>query len=169
MLPHDTEVDVLDAAALSWQLAAKLLERGMPGDPAKAARSTSIAIGEPASPLAVTTTSGAATFPPPWSARGRASPLGGGRVYFELLFSSKQPDGAPAKGDVAMRYSGTWERMSPPPAISDSTSLTGWRLYTLGMVRRRTSRGELMDYGATPVSERFDTVGDLRRASAAGK
>jgi hypothetical protein len=168
-LPKDYEVDVLDAAALSWQLAARLLERGAPGDPGKAARSVRIAVVERQTPLTVSTTSGQETFPPPWSVEGRASPLGGGRVFFEMTFASRTSAPPPNPTEVAMRYSGTWERVSPAPEIADSTSLSGWKLYALGQYRRKTSQGPITDYGATPVAGPYATVGELRRAAAAGK
>jgi hypothetical protein len=168
-LPKDYEVDALDAAALSWQLAARLLERGAPGDPGRAARTVRISVVEREKPLTVGTTSGEETFPPPWSVEGRASPLGDGRVYFEIVFASRTSAPPPSPTEVAMRYSGTWERLSPAPAIPDGTSLSGWTLYALGQYRRKTSQGSIIDYGATPVAERYATVGDLRRAAAAGK
>lgn len=176
-LARDYEIDALDAAALSWQLVARLLERGAPGDPKKVSRAARVSVVERQAPLTVSTTSGEETFPPPWEAQGRVNPLGDGRVFFELIFASRTTPRVPATprspappmGTAEMRYSGTWERTSPPPEIRDSASLAGWTIFALGNYKRKTSQGSIVDYGATPVAERYGTVGDLRRAAVAGK
>jgi len=170
VLAKGYEIDQLDAAILSWQLVGLLLDRGAPGDPEKIGKPVGIQVVERREALTVSTTSGEQTFPPPWTVTGRAYPVGAGRIFFEISFRSKTmpiPGGSP--DPTVMRYSGTWERVSPPPEILDSARLDGWTLYSLGPYRRSTSRGPFVDYGATPVTQRYSTVGDLRRAASAGK
>jgi hypothetical protein len=170
VLAKGYEIDQLDAAVLSWQLVGLLLDRGAPGDPATIDRPVRIQVVERREALRISTTSGEQSFPPPWTAAGRAYPLGTGRIFFEVSFHSKTlPLPGGSSDPTAMRYSGSWERVSPPPEILDSARLDGWTLYALGPYRRSTSRGSFLDYGATPVAEHYSTVGDLRRAAAEKK
>lgn len=167
-LPRGYEIDTLDTAVLSWQLAGRILDRGAPGDPARMAGPVRIDALERRTPLSVSTTSAEETFAPPWSVRGGAHPLGGGRVFFDVTFAARTT-APPAPGAAEVRYSGTWEKLVRPVPLPDETSLSGWKVYALGPFRRKTSQGAIVDYGATPVAENYSTLGDLRRAAAAGK
>jgi len=166
-LPKGYEIDTVDAAALAWQIAGQLLERGAPGDPGSLRGPVRIQVVESRAPLHVSTTSADASYPPPWTARGHANPLGGGRVYFEIIFDCRSP--VPPAEATEMKYSGTWERSAAPPEIDDVMSLAGWKVFTLGTIRRKDVSGEILDFGATPLAGAYATVGDLRRSAARPK
>jgi hypothetical protein len=167
-LPPGYEIDALDAAALSWQLAGRLLTTAAPGDPSNLRAPVRIALSESRAPISVSTNSAEETFPPPWSARGRVNPIGDGRIDFDFAFSFHSS--VPPSEAMEVHYSGRWENASPALAIEDGTSLSGWSVYVLGSRRRNEKgQGEMVDFGATPVKSAYGTVGDLRRLARAGK
>lgn len=162
------EIDSLDAASLSWQLAGRLLTSAVPGDPGTLRAPARIALTESRAPISVSTNSAEETFQPPWSARGRVNPIGDGRVDFDFAFSFHTS--VPPSEAMEVRYSGRWESSSPVPAIEDGTSLGGWSLYFLGPRRLQgKGQGEMVEFGATPVKTPYGTVGDLRRLARSRK
>jgi hypothetical protein len=158
------EIDTVDGAGLAWQLASQLLERGAPGDPRNLTKAAEIDVLETEKPLHVGTTTASGSYPPPWTAKGMAKPLGAGRVAFDIVFGFQSPGTPPKPYEV--RYQGTWECAEPPPAIEDALSLKGWVIYSLGYIRRSDAGGQILDYGASPTGDRYATVGDLRKAIA---
>ena len=158
------EIDTVDAAALSWQIAGQILGRASPGDPARLRAPVRIALAENRVPIHVVTSSAEETFDPPWSAQGRINPIGNSRVDFEIVFAFRNP--MPPSAAMEMRYSGRWERSPTSPALPDSMSLDGWSIYALGAQRRRDKDGVAVDFGASPLPQRFSTVGELRRSLA---
>lgn len=161
------EIDTVDAAALSWQIAGQILGRASPGDPVRLRAPVRVALAENRVPIHVVTSSAEETFDPPWSAQGRINPIGDSRVDFEIVFAFRNP--MPPSGAMEMRYAGRWERSPIPPALADATRLEGWTVYALGAQRRRDKDGVAVDFGASPLPQRFATVGDLRRSLADGK
>ena len=163
-LPPGYEIDTLDGAGLSWQLASQLLERGAPGDPRNLSEPVRIDVLEKKDPISVQTTAAGGSYPAPWTAKGSVKPLGGGRVAFNVDFGFRPP-GSSAKL-FQFRYSGTWEQAQPPPVIEDAMSLKGWIVHSLGPIHRSDAGGQILDYGASPTQDRYATIGDLRRAVA---
>jgi hypothetical protein len=158
------EIDTVDGAGLSWQLASQLLERGAPGDPRKLKQPVEIDIVEKKASLNVSTTSASGSYPPPWTAKGIVNPAGRGRVTFDLRFGFRDP--SEAQKTYELRYSGTWEQAEPPPVIEESRTLKGWAIYWIGPIHRSDAGGQILDYGASATQEQYATVGDLRKAIA---
>jgi hypothetical protein len=158
------EIDTVDGAGLSWQLASQLLERGAPGDPRSLKQPVQIDILEKRDSISVGTTSASGSYPPPWTAKGTVKPAGLGRVAFDVTFGFRDP-GLPQRA-FELRYSGTWEQAQPPPRIDDSRSLTNWTIHWIGPTHRSDARGQILDYGASPTQDQYATVGDLRKAIA---
>jgi hypothetical protein len=156
------EIDSVDGAGLSWQLASQLLERGAPGDPRSLKQPVQIDILEKKDSISVGTTSASGSYPPPWTAKGTVKPVGVGRVAFEVVFGFRDP-GSPQR-TFELRYSGTWEQAQPPPQIEDSRSLKNWTIHWIGPTRRSDAGGQILDYGASPTQDRYATVADLRKA-----
>lgn len=158
------EIDMVDAAGISWQLASQLLERGFASDPRSLKQPVQIDIVEKELSINVGTSSASATYPPPWTARGRVQPAGRGRVAFDIVFGLRAP--GPPPRQFEFRYSGTWEQAQPPPLIDDTKSLKNWTIHWIGPTHRSDAGGQILDYGATPTHEKYATVGDLRKAVA---
>jgi hypothetical protein len=158
------EIDTLDGAGLSWQLASQLLERGAPGDPRGLKQPVQIDILEKKDSINVGTTSASGSYPPPWTAKGTVNPAGVGRVGFDVAFGFRDPGAS--QRTFELRYSGTWEQLQPPPQIDDSRSLKNWTIHWIGPTRRSDAGGQILDYGASPTKDQYATVGDLRKAVA---
>jgi len=156
------EIDTVDGAGLSWQLASRLLERGAPGDPRRLKQPVQIDILEKKDSISVGTTSASGSYPPPWTAKGTVKPAGLGGARFDVAFGFRDP-GAPQR-TFELRYSGTWEQEQPPPQIDDSRSLKNWTIHWIGPTHRSDAGGQILDYGASPTQDRYATVGDLRKA-----
>lgn len=155
------EIDALDAAALEWQLVAKLLDHAVPGGPPAGPTQIPIAVNEPKVPIEVSTASAAGSYPAPWSAAGQATRDSAGRVLYRIDFRFTPP--AAKQPTPPTHLEGFWEILAPPPAIPDSFSLAGWKLYQLGPVKHQTPEGERQEYAATPLAGDAKTVGELRQ------
>ncbi|MEP6993321.1 MAG: hypothetical protein ABI968_02280 [Acidobacteriota bacterium] len=163
-LEPGSEIDVADGAGLSWQLASQLLERGAPGDPRKRKQAVAIDVLETKDPISVSTPSAGGSYPAPWTAKGWARPLAGGRLAFDFTFGFPNPE-SPSK-HYEVGYSGTWEQAQPHPVIEDTMSLHDWVIHSIGPIHRSDAGGQILDYGASPTPDRYATVGDLRRVLA---
>ncbi len=166
-IPAGYEIDILDAAALSWQVAAQLLARASPGDPGSLSAPIRISLAESRTAISVSTNSAEETFPPPWTARGRINPVGDRRLDFDFIFSYHTT--VPPSEPMEVRYSGRWEYATPPPVIGNDSSLSGWSVFSLGTRKRREKGEDMVDFSASPGKTVYGTVGELRRAARGEK
>jgi hypothetical protein len=58
---------------------------------------------------------------------------------------------------------GTWTKDSTLGELSGDMSLSGWKVYRMGVNKRKYENKTIIDYGARPISETFETVSKLKR------
>lgn len=155
------EIDALDLPVLTWQIAVQLLERAFPGGPAKSFPPEEVTVVEPKEGIEVWTTSAGGEYGAPWKLRAKASRSNAGRISYQLNFSYTDSEtGKPAPPVV---LAGIWEHLSSNPEVPASTSLKGWKVFSLGPTQRQEGSSHILDYGASSVTDRAQTVGDLKK------
>jgi len=159
------EIDSMDLPALNWQLAAQLLERAFPGGPPPSFPSKEVAVAEPKQGIEVGTMSAGGEYGAPWKLKAKASRDDAGRISYQLNFSYKDSETGKPSPPVAL--SGTWEHLPSNPETTASTSLEGWKVFSLGPTQRQEGNSHILDYGTSSVKDGAHTVGDLRKLSEA--
>ena len=155
------EIDAMDVPALNWQLAAQLLERAFPGGPPASFPSKEVVITEPKQSIEVGTLSAGGEYGAPWKLRAKASRNDAGRVSYQLNFTCT--DTETGKSAPSLVLTGTWEHLHPDPETPASTSLEGWKVFSLGPTQRQEGNSHILDYGTSSPKDRAQTVGDLKR------
>jgi len=152
-LPEGQESDAVDGPVLLLQLVLTLLHRALPEGPEALEGEARVELGDSGEALQVGTLSASAEFPAPWSATGQVHGQTGTAIELDLHFTCGM--GAQAQTTLTMR--GTWERLTPPPALDDDMAVAGWRMYALGP----RYQGDVLDHGAGPLDP-APTIGTLR-------
>lgn len=155
------EIDAMDVPALNWQLAAQLLERAFPGGPPASFPSKEVTVFEPTQGIEVGTMSAGGEYGAPWKLRAKASRGEAGRISYQLNFSCT--DSETGKSAPPVTLSGTWEHLESNPETPASTSLDGWKIFSLGPTQRQDGNSHILDYGASSVKDHAQTVGDLKK------
>ena len=156
-LAEGSEIDALDRAALSMQLALTLLTRAFPKGPASVTKDGDVSIEEPSQPITISTQSASGSFSAPWKVTGHVRHESPARLAFDVTFSARNTPGIHLEGAAEFRPS-TVE-------IGNDLSLDGWTVYEIGP-RTQTSEGKTtLDYGARRIERVYKTVGDLRAQS----
>lgn len=155
------EIDTMDLPALNWQLAAQLLERAFPGGPPASLPSKEIAVAEPKQGIEVGTMSAGGEYGAPWKLKAKASRGDAGRISYQLNFS--YTDSETGKSAPPVVLSGTWEHLPSNQETPASTSLEGWKIFSLGPTQQQEGSSHILDYGTSSVKDRAQTVGDLKK------
>jgi hypothetical protein len=162
-LKEGYEIDALDGPILMMQLTMGLLESSFPDGPKMINKQTALDLEEKTKSIRVATRSAGGMFSPPWKVKGTANKTSE-TVTFDLHFST-QPLGAAKGMDANLR--GAWDQAPAAFQPEDTMPLEGWKVYRLGVRTIKMKGGTRVDYGASPESGNFQTLGDLRKAVAA--
>lgn len=152
------EIDAIDGPALTMQLVNKLLAFAVGTSPDALRGHRAVDLTEKTAAIHVATSSAEGQYQAPWQLEGFVEVVTPGVITFHLTHSFKDDRG----NDLTATYVGQWEHRSTPPLLPDSLSLKGWRVFDLGPIQRSSSQGTVLDYGATPSSSGYPTVGALR-------
>ena len=161
-LTADEEIDAIDAPVILLQLANKLLAEGTKRKPSELKGKLKIDVRENARSVCAATPSAEAEYAAPWTLRGDVDSKSAGIVDFSLKFSF-----ANQGKTQEILYAGQWAQSSTPVVFADSVSIEGWKVFTLGPVRRVEGASTILDYGATADSKSYKTLGELRAAQKA--
>jgi hypothetical protein len=163
-LPAGNEIDVVDAAVLSYRLVCSALAVVFPEGPDKFRGANQVEHVEWKTPLRVGTQSGGGRIPVPWFLRGAVSRQDDGTISFDFTLSPG--DALAAASAKALRYTGTL-RVTTRPPLDDSASLNGWQVFSLGPRKLKQGGATTLDYGASARQGEVQTIGGLRAVLAA--
>jgi hypothetical protein len=156
---HGTEIDEMDAAALTSQLVIRLLAAGLPKGPPTPGSPRHVTLSEKANPIQVATTSASGEYGAPWSIDGTvAVQAPGAPTTYKLRFTFSDQGRA-----MTMYLAGSVADPSPPVSFPDSMTLSGWTIYEVGPYQQPLPDGTRFDYGAQPQASKATTVGELRK------
>ena len=160
------EIDTLDSAVLSLSLVRELLQCAFPAGPDSIDAVDAAQYSEQVNPIRVGTPSASGQFPAPWSVEARVRRLNGEALSYALSFTYFA--GPEADNQARMSLSGTWQQGGSVAEFSDAMDLSDWKVHRIGPIARTSGNSTILDFGADPVPKRFDTLGNLRAAIAAG-
>lgn len=147
-------IDKLDIAAITTQLAIKLLEIAAP-EGSQLNTTKQVNINEKNRLLTAGTMSASMAIPPPWELKGTVTPSKTGVISFNFtLYAQNQ----------TILVNGQWEKRIPTPQMDNSMLLSGWRMYTLGARTFKEGKSTIMDYGTTEIHLTAKTLGELKQS-----
>lgn len=155
------EIDALDALVLSMRILISVMHYGCVEGPDGVTGFQQLDVRNSQVTLYASTPSGMATYPPPWTLKGSLDRTDVATVTFDLELE--------AQGLPATRYVGYFRRLDQKIAYPDDLSMSDWTIHRIGPIRRHTSDGEILDFGAEPLQRRFATLGELRNAIDGGE
>lgn len=147
------EIDGLDVPVLNLKLVLELLRAVAPGGPSQIKEKTSFDVKEDARSISVSTASANGGLKAPWSLKATIEPTGADQVSFELT----------AKHKETMHVTGTWQRDVTPPVLGDEITLEGWKILSVGPIKRTDGNETILDYGAQTSKQHPKTLGELRK------
>lgn len=150
--PDQFMIDRLDTVSLFTKLAIDLLDIAVP-EGLQLKTTKQINIAEKDRTLMVSTLSASMKPPTPWKLTGTVAPLNNNTIDFDFKLHSQRQH---------ISIKGSWEKRTPVPAMDDSMPLTGWKVYTLGVIEFKEGNETIMDYGTTAVTLTARTLGELR-------
>ncbi|HET7785513.1 MAG TPA: hypothetical protein VFL36_06045, partial [Myxococcales bacterium] len=159
-----SEIDALDGPVLFLRMLTAALTTAAPEGPAKVDRRRVIQHTETKTPIRAGTPSAGAEVPPPWSLVGHVEPGPAGVVKLDVELVAKADDPAAPSGKFKLHFTGTLSASDSAPRLSESMSLKGWTLYSLGPRSFRQGSSTILDYGGTQKKERYLTIAELRKA-----
>ncbi|MCC6533762.1 MAG: hypothetical protein IT531_14535 [Burkholderiales bacterium] len=163
VLEPGRELASINGPLLVLQLVLRLLERGVPGGPARLKGDVRIDLSERAAGIKVAGIGAEGEFFAPWTLKGSVGPGASGQVKLELEFvsASGARSGAPAH---ETSIAGIWQA-GPAASLPDSTPLRGWRVYQIRPVVKPRGAINIVGLGASaPMA--FATLGEVRRQVA---
>jgi hypothetical protein len=155
-LIKDQEIDTIDGAVITYQMAARLLSLAATTTPDKVAKAIDVNLSEPAKGFSVSTASADMTIPAPWNLRGKIQP-GDHGIDFDLDLSADLGHKV-----QHFQYRGSWIHAKPMASLPGSFSLAGWRVFHLGPVKRVHDKSVDYDYGADEITGGVADVNALR-------
>jgi hypothetical protein len=153
LLEKGYEIDALDGPVLTLNLVLELLRAAVPSGPGGISKSTTFNLDEKTKPIVVNTASASGGVEAPWSLRGTIEPAATGQWSFDLTVTHDQP----------MHVTGRWRKEAAGPIFADDMPLAGWQILSLGPMRTMDGDATIVDYGAQPVQQQPQTLGELRR------
>jgi hypothetical protein len=117
----------LDAPALMMQLALRLLERSVPGGPARVTEPADVDVVDEINQIHLESYSAVGGFHAPWSVQGSIAPAGPDQRRFDLRFAFSVGAGSDAQ-QGAMRLKGVADFAGGDFPLPGSGSLDGWAL-----------------------------------------
>ncbi len=151
------EIDVLDGEVITLRTLFTLLQKAAPGGPRSITQITTLKVSNKAD-IPIYTYDAQGGIPGPWKLTGTLSPGEAGVINFDLRIV-----GGSGEERVDAQMKGSWQKVDPPPADSDETSLEGWQVYTLGPIERVEGNNHYHEWGANGLETRARTIGDLRQ------
>jgi hypothetical protein len=162
-LSEGYEIDAIDEVSLSLQLVNQLLAAGTQKSPDDIKKPVAIDRTEGKRTLCVATMSASGEYEAPWHVAGWAEPKTAGAIAFNFKFSAAN------LGVSAATYTGEWRHDSKPVAFGDDMPTSGWKVYRIGPIQKREGNSTILDYGASPDTHTYATLGELRKAQASPK
>lgn len=160
------EIDALDGAILQQQLVLRLLGAALP-DGAKGLKgSRKIDYSKQKTGIQFATPSAQGFIAPPWRVKGTVKLVAHDVVDYELALTSGIK-GRPIQqgGLYASNFSGRLSKSSSAK-LDDSMPLDGWTLLGVGVQTKKTGDSTIYDYSATPTTEIYKTIADIRKQVA---
>jgi hypothetical protein len=153
-----TEIQALDAAALSSQLVIVLLTAALPEGPPAPGPAQNVRFAEKAKPIRIATASTSTEYHAPWTVTGSVTvPQAGAPASYQLTFTYSEAGAA-----RTLDFAGSVANDKSPLDLPDSMKLAGWKVTRLGTPESAVSATQ-PEAAAPHAPPKAATLGELRQ------
>jgi len=154
-----SEIEALDAAALSSQLVIVLLTAALPGGRPAPGPPQHVRFAEKAKPIRIATASKSAEYHAPWTVTGSVTvPQAAAPASYQLSFTYSEEGAA-----RTLDFAGSVANDKSPLDLPDSMKLTGWKVSSLDTTPESSPSGTQPGAGAHQPPPKVATLGELRQ------